>query len=129
MKAGTQVKIVGGTYKGSTGTYMDETEHCYRILLDGKEDSTLLHKKNVVISNEPCSISVSDNDWDRDDLDLAQHVEVNKADLKASLNMKCQKLHEDIKEAKHIIKLGLGLAALKKSEDQLDELIKLMQSL
>jgi hypothetical protein len=120
MIAGTRVKIVGGTYKGSNGTYKGQTEHRYRILLDGKVESTLLHKKNVIINNEPCDVSVSDNDWDRDDLHLT-------ADLKASLKMKCHKLQEGIKEAKD--KINLGLVAIKKTETELDELIKLMQSL
>jgi len=53
MIAGTRVKIVGGTYKGSNGTYKGQTEHCYRILLDGKVESTLLHKKMLSSTMNP----------------------------------------------------------------------------
>lgn len=117
---GCRVRIVGGTYKGTFGTFEKETKCRFRIAVDGCPDAKYLDKNNVERLHDPY---IKEETQGSDDISSISECDNNKA----KLQQQCELLQQDLSEAKRLISVGLSL--LTKTEKELDAIIKQLQLL
>jgi hypothetical protein len=95
MKGGDHVFIVGGTYKGSFGTFLHSTEKRYYVLVDGKLKPSHLSKQYVTLHEPKEVVSNTTTPPPAANGDIMMNL--------SSVIKKCEDLEREIAELKEMI--------------------------